>query len=165
LKKILVLGCGLKRVPHAIHLDINQEVNPDVLWDLTMYPWPFEDSRFKSVIAEHILEHLWKQGDVEGYFRLFREIWRICKNGARVICEMPYGMNSLAFCDPGHISFWVPGLFQFLSKKVYKKARETKNMMTQYSIDFDFNINKRILISSKEGEPPTILRAELEVVK
>jgi len=146
-------------------LDINQEVNPDVLWDLTMYPWPFEDNRFKSIIAKHILEHLWTQGDVEGYFRLFREIWRICKNKARVMCEMPYGMHPLAYCDPGHISFWVPTLFSFLSKRAYKKAKETKNMMTQYSIDFDFNIVKLKLISEREGEPPMLLQAELEVVK
>lgn len=165
MKKILVLGCGLKRFPHSIHLDINSEVNPDVVWDLMKYPRPFEDNRFKSIVANHILEHMWVHGDEKGFFKLFREIWRICQNGAEINIEVPYGLGTFAFCDPGHKSFWVPILFSFLSKKQYKRARETKNMMTQYSIDFDFDIKNITLVAEKQGQPPMFLRVVLGVIK
>lgn len=167
MKNTLVLGSGLKRFSEAIRLDINPRVNPDVIWDLNNYPWPFEDNRFKFIIAEHILEHIWTQGDVEGYFKLFREIWRICKNGAEVNIELPYGLHSIAFSDPGHKSFWVSDLFAFVSKKEYERHRKKKSMMTQYDIDFDFDIKsaKLFYVSERKDEGPGILSMVLRAVK
>jgi len=165
LKKILVLGAGLRRFPGAIHLDINSATNPDIVHDLMKYPWPFEDNRFKSIIAEHILEHIWTHGDVEGFFKLFREIWRICQNGARIICEMPYAGHTIAFDDPGHRSFWTPTLFYFVSKKCYQKAKEKNSKMTQYGINFDFDLESATLIAEKQGQTPMILKVVLRAVK
>ena len=167
MKKILILGCGMRRLPHSIHVDINPKVNPDVVWDLTKYPWPFEDNRFKTIIAEHILEHIWTQGDVEGYFKLFREIWRVCENGAQVICETPYAMHTLAYADIGHRSFWIPATYNFISKKEYKNNAEMKTKMSQYGIDFDFDIEKVMLLSFKgrENEGSAVLKVVLRVIK
>lgn len=167
MKKILVLGCGFKRFPRATHLDINPDVKPDVIHDLTKYPWPFEDNQFKSIIAEHILEHIWTQGDVEGYFKLFREIWRICKNGAKVIIKLPYGLHPEAYADIGHRSFWTPSTFKFISKQEYKNAAKIQNAMSQYGIDFDFDIEKvtRIKIRGHEEEGPMLLQAIVKAIK
>ena len=166
MKKILVLGCGLKRYPHAIHVDINPEVNPNIVWDLNKYPWPFEDNRFKNIIAEHILEHIWVQGDVEGFFKLWKEIWRICKNDAEINVEVPYCMHSLAYSDPGHKSFWGREIFLFVSKKEYERNRKMKSMMTQYNIDFDFDITHLILVKQNQNDLiPIFLRATLKVIK
>lgn len=167
MKKILVLGAGLRRIPHAIHVDINPKVNPDVVWDLTKFPWPFEDNTFKNVIAEHILEHIWTQGDVEGYFKIFREIWRICRNGAKVVCETPYAFHEIAYADIGHRSVWVPALYKFVSKREYKDAKERGTAMSQYGIDFDFSIESATLLSFQDqlDEGPGLLKVVLVAKK
>ena len=40
--KILQLGCGTKKIENAITLDINPAVNPDVVHDLNIFPYPFQ---------------------------------------------------------------------------------------------------------------------------
>ena len=165
-KKTLVIGCGLKRVQGAIHLDINPDVCPNVVHDLNKYPWPFEDNKFKNIIAEHIIEHIWKQGDAKGWFKLWKEVWRVCKNGAKVMIESPYAVHPLAYSDPSHISFLTETMFLFLSKKVYARARKTKNMMTQFDIDFDFDIEESILVKDTEADlVPVVFRVKLKAVK
>lgn len=162
--KILVLGCGHKRFPHAVHLDMNPNVKPDVVWDLLKYPWPFEDNRFKTVICHQILEHIWIQGDEEGFFKLWKEIWRICRNGARIMVEIPYCMHDIAYSDPGHKSFWSMETFGFVSKKVYKHNKDKNTMMTQYDIDFDFDtISKAYMVN--EAREKVMLQVELGVRK
>jgi hypothetical protein len=43
---ILDLGCGIRKRPGTIGLDINPRSDADVIHDLTLFPYPFDDSSF-----------------------------------------------------------------------------------------------------------------------
>ena len=42
-KKIIDLGCGIKKTLGAIGVDLNDSIKPDVKHDLNKFPYPFEN--------------------------------------------------------------------------------------------------------------------------
>ena len=52
------LGIGYKKMKGFINVDINPTYKPDVLWDLTKRPWPFEDESVDFIYSAFCLEHL-----------------------------------------------------------------------------------------------------------
>ncbi len=57
--KILKLGCGNKKIPNAVNVDIDKKFRPDVVFDLNK-KWTFaKKNEFDVVIANHIIEHLY----------------------------------------------------------------------------------------------------------
>jgi predicted SAM-dependent methyltransferase len=83
-KGILVLGHAGKPNPDAITLDIDPEHKPDVVHDLQIVPWPFEDDAFKEIIAHHVLEHL---NDLSAPMK---ELHRICRKDGVIRIEVPH---------------------------------------------------------------------------
>ncbi len=83
-KKTLVIGSAGKRNPAVITLDIDPLHQPDVVHDLNIMPYPFEDSQFDSIICHHVLEHLSDIGPV------LRELHRICSRTGEVYIEVPH---------------------------------------------------------------------------
>jgi hypothetical protein len=49
LKTKLVLGHAGKLHSDAITVDIDPAHNPDVVHNLNVFPWPFQDNQFKSI--------------------------------------------------------------------------------------------------------------------
>lgn len=97
---ILDLGCGNKKRPGAIGIDINPCTDADVVHDLDAFPYPFEDGFFDEIYADNVLEHL---ADVIG---VMEELHRICKAGALVKVIVPYFRSRWAFIDPTHRHFF-----------------------------------------------------------
>ena len=83
-KDVLIIGCAGKPAPNAITVDIDPEHHPDVVHDLQVVPWPFEDNSFREVIAHHVLEHL---NDLSG---VMRELHRVCRPGGTIYIEVPH---------------------------------------------------------------------------
>jgi SAM-dependent methyltransferase len=54
---ILNLGCGGWKV-NGTNVDYNRAVNPDVVWDLNKFPYPFSNNSFGSIVMLDTLEHL-----------------------------------------------------------------------------------------------------------
>ena len=48
------------------------------------FPYPFKENTFEEVYANHVLEHL------NDPIKVLRELIRICKNGARIIINVPH---------------------------------------------------------------------------
>lgn len=82
--KRLNLGCG--RYPKAgfVNVDIRDEPQVDVVHNLSVLPYPFEDASFDEIEADHLLEHL---TDV---FGVMRELHRILKPGGRLTLRVPH---------------------------------------------------------------------------
>ena len=55
--KVLDIGCGVNKVEGSIGVDVVKMPGVDVVHDLSLIPWPFEDDEFSTVIANHFLEH------------------------------------------------------------------------------------------------------------
>ena len=95
--RVLEIGAGtVKRVPHAVTLDVNPLAKPDVLHDLDVTPYPFEANAFDVVIAEHVLEH------VEHVVRVVEELHRIVAPGGVLMVEVPHFSSANFHTDPTH---------------------------------------------------------------
>ncbi|MEO0254131.1 MAG: class I SAM-dependent methyltransferase [candidate division WOR-3 bacterium] len=92
--KKLNLGCGNFKKEGYINLDYNKDVEPDVIHDLNVFPYPFEDNEFDLIEASHVLEHL------DDPFKVMRELHRITKNNGLIIIRVPH--FSRGFTHPEH---------------------------------------------------------------
>jgi predicted SAM-dependent methyltransferase len=129
-RESLNLGCGLKRLPEAVNLDITSETNPDIVCDLNQLPWPLPDNHFSEVLAYDVLEHL------EDLITTMEEIHRVCRDKAVVRITVPHFSCATAFTDPTHRRFFSyfsldyvagEGEIQFYTRVRFKKL--TSRMM------------------------------------
>lgn len=91
------LGSGMTaKLSNTMHLDINPDAKPDVVWDLNLFPYPFESNSFDVVTALSILEHL------KDFIAVMGEIHRISKPSASVYILVPHFSSAAAFTDPTH---------------------------------------------------------------
>lgn len=119
-------------------LDNNPDTEPDVLWDLTKHPLPFNADSFDEVHAYDVLEHLAAQGDYEFFFAEFTEYHRILKPGG-VFCATVPMMGPWFWCDPGHRRVIAEGMLNFLSQEVYARDIGRTKMSDYrhiYKVDF-----------------------------
>jgi SAM-dependent methyltransferase len=102
---VLNVGCGRKKLPGAVNLDITTATDPDVVHDLNVRPWPFPDSRFAEVHANDVIEHL------DNLLGVMDELHRVCRHGARIQITVPHFSSPNAFTDPTHRHYF--GWFSF----------------------------------------------------
>jgi len=107
-EKILHIGAGRKKFARAITLDINPRLDPDVVWDLNCFPYPFADSEFDAIVCEHVIEHL------REVISVMEELHRVIRPGGRVIVRVPH-FSSLNFnTDPTHVHAFSSRSFDYL---------------------------------------------------
>ena len=119
--KILDLGCGRNKTQGAIGADLNPDSDADLVFDLTRFPYPFEENTFDLIICKQILEHL---PDLE---KTFDEFFRILKPNGHVQAESPHFSCFYAYGDPTHrraFSYFTPehftksGKFKLIDRRV-----------------------------------------------
>lgn len=141
-KRELLIGCGNSR-EKKVHgswgpsewsnlttLDIDPSTKPDVVHDLDVLPYPFEDNSFDEIHAYEVLEHCGRQGDWKFFFAQFYEFWRILKPGALFVGTIPMWNSPWAWGDPGHTRVITKGSLIFLDQREYAQIGETA--MTDY---------------------------------
>ena len=117
-----------------IGVDIVDCKGVDVIHDLTVFPYPFEDNTIDALYACHFVEHL----DGAERMKFMDECYRILKPGGKMRLIHPYYKSVRAVQDPTHK--WPP-----ISENSYfywdKKWREL-NKLDHYPIkcDYEFNI-------------------------
>ncbi len=148
----LLLGCGSRREKHVIPagtskewnnlvtLDFNDDHKPDVVWDLTKRPFPFEDNTFDSCHAYEVLEHLGRQGDFRSFFADFSELWRILKPNGLLVGTSPAWNSKWAWGDPGHTRVISGESLTFLDQTEYTRqigVTPLSDYRFCYRADFD----------------------------
>lgn len=93
------LGCGAKKKAGTIGIDFNSAPGVDYVLDLTRHRLPFNDRSVSYVFSSHFLEH------ITDSTHLFREISRVCEEGAVLEFWTPYGWSNSAFLQ-GHLTFY-----------------------------------------------------------
>jgi len=83
-KKVLAIGSPGNADPSIMTVDVNPAIKPDVVHDLNVVPWPFEDNQFKKIICYHVIEHL---VDIEP---CMHELHRICDPTGEIYIEVPH---------------------------------------------------------------------------
>ena len=84
MKTKLVLGAAGVKHPDAITVDIDPEHTPDVVHNLNITPWPFENNQFKEIVAHHVLEHLIDLPPA------MDELYRICHPEGSIYIDVPH---------------------------------------------------------------------------
>ena len=113
----------------------NQKVEGvDKIWDLTKFPYPFEDNSIDGAFSSHFVEHL------DGFERIkfFNEMHRILKMGARMRLVHPYYKSERAVQDPTHK---FPPICE-MSYYYWDKNWREVNKLGHYlgNCDYQFNI-------------------------
>lgn len=132
MKKQLLIGCGSKqdkriyipgdeRWENLVTLDINKDHKPDVVWDLTAFPMPFDDNTFDEIHAYEVLEHTGSQGDYRFFFKQFEEFHRILKPGGTFLATVPAPTSPWAWGDPSHTRIFPKEWLTFLRQKSYEE--------------------------------------------
>jgi len=57
-RRVLDVGCGWNKTPGAIGIDSNPRAHADVIHDLGVLPYPFENDEFDEVVCRHVAEHV-----------------------------------------------------------------------------------------------------------
>lgn len=107
----LNLGSGGVSYRDAVNVDRVPMAGVDVVHDLDVFPWPFDDGRFDEVWASQLFEH------VADPVAFMRECWRVLAVGGLLHIVTPYYKSDNAFTDPTHrrfctertFDYWIPG--------------------------------------------------------
>ena len=151
MKRELLIGCGSRRTKNLAKdgdaawnnlttLDINPDHKPDVVWDLTQFPLPFDDDTFDEIHAYEVLEHTGTQGDYKFFFAQFSEFWRILKPGGYFVATVPSATSEWAWGDPSHTRIVHPNQLWFLQQNAYDRVGETPISDFRWIYKADFNI-------------------------
>jgi len=109
--KILDLGCGKKKREGAIGVDFSDRHAADVIHDLNVFPYPFNDEEFDEVYLDNVLEHL------DHPIRVMEEVNRLCKKKGMVKVIVPYFRSIWAFVDPTHKHFFTVDSFSYFDPR------------------------------------------------
>jgi hypothetical protein len=108
----LNLGCGYKKNPSYINVDIAEACGPDVIVDLENDLWPWNDNSVDEVVLHHVLEHL---GETKKqFFHIMQELYRVCADGAKIKITVPHYNHENFWHDCTHVRAITPvGLEMF----------------------------------------------------
>ena len=108
-KPVLNLGCGVVKFYsfNAMNVDYNPNIKPDILYDLNVFPYPFDDSSYNTIVMLHVLEHL-KYPE-----KVIEECYRILKQGGKLIIAFP-SERSENYHHPTHIQFFTKSILKDL---------------------------------------------------
>jgi SAM-dependent methyltransferase len=114
-----------------VTLDINPDHKPDILHDLTKFPYPFEENTFDEIHAYEVMEHTGQQGDFRFFFDQWNEIYRILKPGGFFAGTSPDHNSKWAWGDPGHTRIVGRECLVFLNQLQYEE-QVGKTPMSDY---------------------------------
>ena len=104
---ILDLGCGTTKRAGAVGVDIAPFPGVDVVHDLNVYPYPFDDDSADDIALDNVLEHL------EDVIATMEELHRIGRDGCRIRIDVPYFRSRWAAVDPTHLHAFTPDSFAY----------------------------------------------------
>jgi len=94
----LQLGAGDRPRQGYLNSDIIKLPGIQVVHDLNVLPWPWEDGAFEEVLALAVFEHLWLRLDTS-----VEECWRLLKPDGLLIFKVPDHNSPTVADDPQHI--------------------------------------------------------------
>lgn len=127
-KKRLDIACGQTRPDGWIGVDWAAGEKVDVVHDLEVFPWPFEDNSIDEARCSHYIEH------TKDLFKWFDEVYRILKPGGQIQIWAPYYNNMRCWQDPTHTRAISEATFLYANK-----GWREQNKLDHYPIKCDFD--------------------------
>jgi SAM-dependent methyltransferase len=106
----LDVGCGQKKRPGFIGIDVVAGEGVDIVHDLTALPWPIEDNAAEEIVLDNVIEHL------PDTVKTFDELHRIARPGCRVEMIYPYWRSFGAYSDPTHVHFFNEYMIEYFRR-------------------------------------------------
>jgi hypothetical protein len=138
----LNLGCGQNKISDYINVDKYDSFQPDVVWDLETFPWPFDDNSVDEIVMRHSLEHM--GASTECFLSIMKELYRVSAPGAKIHIAVPHPRSDGFAGDPTHVRPINPNILSLFSKK---KNAEWKtlgwpNTPLGVYLDVDFDMSE-----------------------
>lgn len=96
---LLNLGSGSDRLSGFVNVDVVALPEVDVVHDLDVLPWPWEDGSVTMIIGQDVFEHL---TDPVGFMI---ESHRVLEPDGQLVLKVPHFRHQDAFTDPTHKRF------------------------------------------------------------
>ncbi len=125
----LNLGCGTNWKVGYINIDKVDLHGVDMVEDLNIFPYPFEDEYADEILMDDVLEHLDNPVDV------LQECWRILKPEGILNIKVVYWNHHLTYGDPQHKHAFSEHYFTFLCG--VRRPYYMKHHFSDYQIQFD----------------------------
>ena len=97
----LNLGCGSKILEGYTNVDKFDYYKPDIVHDLEITPYPFEENSIDEIILNHVLEHIGQDPNI--FNNIIKELYRICKNKTVIHIRVPHPRHDDFISDPTHV--------------------------------------------------------------
>jgi SAM-dependent methyltransferase len=120
------LGGGETPKEGYTNIDILPLPEVDIVADITK-GLPLPDNSVTEVSADYLFEH------IPDTVLLMKELYRVCKPGARLRIKVPYFKSTAAFKDPTHVSFFTERTFEYFDARIIKKGA-----LPEYQLNVDF---------------------------
>ena len=129
---VLDVGCGSKKWPGAVGLDISEDTDADVVHDLNEFPYPLQDDSFDQVLMQDVLEH------VRDPIRVMDELHRVCRPGGRIQLRTPHFSSMLAYSDPTHTHYFSAEAIRTLAEPRFSHYTTVRMRVVHVTIDLWF---------------------------
>lgn len=171
----LLIGCGSNREKKIVlsdrskewsnltTLDINPDHKPDIVHDLEVLPYPFEDNTFDEIHAYEVLEHTGRQGDWRFFFAQWNEFYRILKPDGQLYGTSPLWHSPWAWGDPGHTRIIGAEQLYYLDRTNY--AEVGTSPMTDYRFCYEGDFQPLAIQPIEANPRPVQLMYVLKAVK
>lgn len=126
---ILDIGCGSAKTPGAVGLDISADTDADIVHDLDLFPYPIEDARFDQILLQDVIEH------VAEPIRVFEELHRIARPGARIQLRTPHFSSVLAYGDPTHRHYFSTLAIRSLAEPRFAHYTQVRFRVVHVTLD------------------------------
>jgi ubiquinone/menaquinone biosynthesis C-methylase UbiE len=164
----LNLGCGFNKQSGYINVDKFDACRPDLLMDVESLPWKFDSNEVDEVLFNHSLEHMGQNADT--FLGIIKELYRVCKSGAKIQINVPHPRHDTFFGDPTHVRVVTPDMLALFSKKENRRWQQTGVPNTPLGLYLDVDFELRYIENVLEQRYLTALQtkqiseAELEVI-
>ena len=148
----LNLGSGSKIIDGYTNVDKFDYYKPDIVHDLEVTPYPFEDNSIDEILLSHVLEHIGQDPNV--FNNIIKEFYRICKNQSVIDIRVPHPRHDDFISDPTHVRpITILGL-QLYDKELNNKWEEGKFSNTPLALihKVNFKILNVLYIADEKYE-------------
>ena len=115
-EKCLDVDCGIDKLQGVLGVDRIKLPGVDVVHDLDIYTWPFENDSFDHIVYKYFLGHL------HDLIRCMEELYRIGRSRGIVEIIAPHYASDNFNTDPTHkISFGIWSLDYFIDGTVLRE--------------------------------------------
>ena len=112
----LNLGCGFTKRIGWINVDKYDNCEPDVVHDLNVFPYPWDDNSVDAIEMFHVLEHL------EDWWGALGECARILRPGGSIEIRVPDASSDDALCCRDHNHVFSPTSFSGIRGMVVRRT-------------------------------------------